>query len=777
MKNRIHFSFLLLFWTAVVLCSLLWNNHSIDRNTLILARSTGSSFFKEIETTRLWNARHGGVYVPVTEKTQPNPYLKDPDRDVTTLSGLELTKINPAFMTRQIAEIAETENNIRYHITSLNPLRPDNRADAWETATLKRFEAGEREFLEFIESSSQYRYMAPLAVKEACLKCHAEQGYRLGEIRGGISVTIPAGPFLAAEKSSKNHLLLFHALVLVLGLGILSFFNSLGLKQEKKIKEKNSELKYRIAECREVTKTLEQSFQELSSAMNESGDAVYFLDLNRRLLRGNNVFYKMIRSTPDQATGRHIEQLIHPDGESEPCPVCLAQNRLEDAVITMEIDHPNNPAGKPIEVTVKVVRDHQEQPLSIYVCIHDLTRTRNEANEKRRLEEQLRQAHKMEAIGTLAGGIAHDFNNLLTPIIGYAEMARREQHPERSQMPIYLEEILNAGSRARDLVKNILSFSRKAEQEKKPLNLHPIINEAIKLIRASIPTTIEIKQELDPYCGSILGDPSQIHQILINLCTNAAHAMEKTGGILEVSLHKTRLEKKDLENEITMQPGDYIEVSVKDNGEGIPPEIIDRIFEPYFTTKSAAKGSGMGLAIVHGIVKSHHGLIKVVSDTDRGGAWIRVFFPKIEEVEIKQPEEIDPLPMGSENILVVDDDDAVAGIHCRMLEWLGYEVTVESGSLEALATFRANPDQFDLVITDQTMPKMTGEQLTRELLAVRPDLPVILCTGYSEQINEEAAKAAGASAFMIKPLEQHDLAHTVRELLDRKGQLRVKSEE
>jgi PAS domain S-box-containing protein len=381
----------------------------------------------------------------------------------------------------------------------------------------------------------------------------------------------------------------------------------------------------------------------------------------------------------------------------------------------------------------------------------------------KRLEAQLRQAQKMESIGTLAGGIAHDFNNILFPIMGYAEMAR-EEVAEESGPGAYIGEILRATGRARDLVNQILTFSRQTEQEIRPLQVQPILKEALHLLRASIPSSIDIRRHIDAHCGAVLGDPSQIHQIIMNLCTNAYHAMQPGGGRMGVGLEEVDISASDADENLNLSPGRYVRLTVSDTGNGISPADLERIFEPYYTTKEQGKGTGLGLSVVHGIARRSGGTVTVYSEVGRG-ATFHVFLPRI-TCEAATVSGVDqPLPAGDERILVVDDEAPITGMLEQMLTRLGYTVTVRTQSQDALNLFRKNPDRFDLVLTDMTMPGLNGVQLTRALLDLRPGLPVILCTGFSESVSEEDARAAGVRAYLMKPVVRSQLARAIREAL------------
>ncbi len=384
---------------------------------------------------------------------------------------------------------------------------------------------------------------------------------------------------------------------------------------------------------------------------------------------------------------------------------------------------------------------------------------------QKRLEARVRQAQKMEAIGTLAGGIAHDFNNLLTPIIVHAEIAEHVL-PDDSPVRHNVGKVVEAGYRARDLVRQILAFSRQRERQRTPLSISPILQETLKLLRASLPTTVEMSQKTEIESDVVLADAIDIHQILLNLCTNAAHAMREKGGVLEVSLVDVELDAQGAAKYGVLEPGAYVRLAVSDTGHGIDRAIIDRIFDPFFTTKAPGEGTGMGLSVVHGIVQSYRGAITVESDPGRGTTF-RVLLPKADKDVLGSPEPAGPMPTGSERILLVDDDKAMVDAVRLMLEYLGYSVVASISSLEALEMFREQPDQFDLVITDQTMPKMTGKDLAQALIHIRSDIPIVLCTGFSEQVTAEEAHAIGISRYVMKPIIIDDMARIIREVVDK----------
>ena len=404
----------------------------------------------------------------------------------------------------------------------------------------------------------------------------------------------------------------------------------------------------------------------------------------------------------------------------------------------------------------RTIFDTQSQPIFFDGIIEDIT-------ERKELENKLLQAQKMESIGSLASGIAHDFNNILSLILGYTELAL-EDVQKGTTLENRLQEAYSAGNRARDLVKQILAFARQSDEKITPIQPSSITREVLKFLRSSIPTTIEIKRNIESD-SLIMGNATQIHQVLMNLCTNAAHAIEDAGGIIEVDLKDVIIERDDALNKIGVKPGDYMEIKVTDTGVGIAPEIIDSIFDPYFTTKGPEEGTGMGLALVHGIVESYGGKITVDSQLGKGTTFT-ICLPVTRKRATHQPYEPEVLPSGTERILFVDDEAPIAQIGSVILERLGYSVTIRTSSIEALELFRAKPDEFNLVVTDMTMPNMTGDKLATELMKVRPDIPVILCTGYSKNISDETASDIGIKALVFKPILKADLAKIVRKILD-----------
>ncbi len=416
-------------------------------------------------------------------------------------------------------------------------------------------------------------------------------------------------------------------------------------------------------------------------------------------------------------------------------------------------------------VTAQIINDEGENKIS--GILRDITERKKSEQEKANYEARLRQIQRMEAMGTLAGGIAHDFNNILTALLGYTELALDEIESPMTATS-HLNAVLTAGERARGLVQQILTFSRQVKSEPQPIRAHLIIKEALKLLRSSIPANIEIEQAINPESGTILADPTMLHQIVMNLCTNAYQAMEQTGGLMRVSLKKRFIDESESKLIPEIESGSYLELKVSDSGSGIDQKIIGHIFEPFFTTKRKAGGTGLGLSTVHGIVSSLGGALQVASEAGKGSDFT-VLLPLIEESLDIQPPLPEPIPRGQgQHILLVDDELAILSIGKQMLSKLGYSVQTSAQPSEALHHFASAPHSFDLVITDQAMPKMTGHQLADAISKIRPDIPIIMASGFSCNISNEWSEN-GIDIFIEKPFRKETIGLAVNKLLNGTG--------
>jgi PAS domain S-box-containing protein len=520
-----------------------------------------------------------------------------------------------------------------------------------------------------------------------------------------------------------------------------------------------------ITKRKQAEDALRESERKYSVLVQESPDAIISLDRTGNLLSFNPAAERISGFSAEQVMGKHFVKIGVLAKQSIPKAL------KEFALVITGIERPpfeltimrKDKSDLFMEANTRLIK-HKGEKSWIQVTLRDITDRKLVEAEKKRLETQLQQSQKMESIGTLAGGIAHDFNNILYSIIGYTELDLDDA--ERGT-PLYdnLQEVLIAAHRAGDLVKQILTFSRQVDQKLKPLKVQLVVREALKLIRSSLPSTIEINQNISNTCGLVMADATQIHQVAMNLLTNAFHAMEDQGGKLEVTLKEINLDMDDLKDP-AMLPGSYVCLTVADTGAGIDKSIIDRIFEPYFSTKEKDKGTGLGLAMVHGIVKSYGGDIRVYSEPGKGSAFY-VYLPVIQtQAETKKNRVISPVEGGKERILLVDDEEQIVRMSQQMLERLGYHVTARTSSIETLKAFRAVPHKFDLVITDTTMPNMTGIELAKKLMEIRSDIPIIICTGFSEKISPDKATAMGIRGYVMKPIVKSELAKKIREVLD-----------
>ncbi|UCD82410.1 MAG: response regulator [Desulfobacterales bacterium] len=557
---------------------------------------------------------------------------------------------------------------------------------------------------------------------------------------------------LAVENTNSRNRLTQSEISLLMGVASQTAISIINARSFKKIRE--SERQYRLL-------------------ADNISDVIWILDLSLTK-------FSYVSPSVERVQGFTPEELMKLDLEDILTPQSF---EIAKRVLTQELSKEKNRSPDPhrsrileleqyhkdgstiwVEVTASFLHDESGHAIAILGASRDIRKRKLAEAENKKLETRLQQAHKMEAIGTLAGGIAHDFNNILTAVIGYAEMASADAE-EGTLLHNNLKEVITAGNRAKDLVKQILAFSRQAEQELKPVQVELIVKEAIKLLRASLPSTIEIQQDINSHSAT-LADPTQIHQVLMNLCTNADHAMRESGGTLTIVLSDVTIDSEFEARKLGIDTGDYICLRVEDTGHGMSETIMKRIFDPFFTTKDVDKGTGMGLAVVHGIVKSHGGAISVQSEPGKGTAF-EVFLPIIKSLITPFADNGSEVPTGHERVLFVDDEKSLADLGRQMLERLGYSVECRTSSIEALELFKTRPDQFDLVVTDMTMPNLTGEKLARQIMRVRPEIPVIICTGFSEQISEESARDLGISAFILKPLVLDKLARTVRSVLDR----------
>ncbi len=528
-----------------------------------------------------------------------------------------------------------------------------------------------------------------------------------------------------------------------------------------------SQLKEEIVDRKQTQEALRESEAHLLALIDSLPDLVWLKDSNGIYLGCNSKFERFFGAKKDDIIGKTDydfvdEKLADFFRKNDEIAMAAGKPSINEEKITYADD-----GHTEFLETIKCpMYNYKGKLIGILGVGRDITERKKEEEEKAKLKTELQHAQKMESIGILAGGIAHDFNNIMAIILGNTELAL-EDVPKSNPAYSNLEEIKTASRRAKNIVRQLLSYSRVVEQEMQSIKIGPVIKDGLKFLRSTIPSTIDIEQNIQLTDETILADPTQINQILMNLCINASQAMEQTGGDLNVAVEKLVLDNNSARNYPGLKSGDHVRIIISDTGPGIDPEIIDQIFDPYFTTKEIGKGSGMGLAVVHGIVKSHSGAIAVESSPGKGTKFITLFplTTKKPMVETKTGKDI---PGGNETILFVDDEKSIVKMLQRMFERLGYKVQTATTPEEALERFRSNPDHFDLVITDMTMPQMTGVKLSEKLMDIRKDIPIIVCTGHSALVDEEKAKELGLAAYIIKPIDMQETAQIIRKILDKK---------
>ena len=534
----------------------------------------------------------------------------------------------------------------------------------------------------------------------------------------------------------------------------------------RQVAQRTKELRDELDERRRAEEALQESENFLKTLLNAIPIPVFYKDKNGKYLGFNSAFETSFGETKERLIGKSVFDINPP----ELAEIYHAQDDelLKSGEVQRYESQVKDTQGKMRDVIFNkaVFTDNQGVVSGLIGAVLDITERKRAEEENSKLEAQLQQAQKMEAIGTLAGGIAHDFNNILAIILGNAELAA-DDVPDSNPAMESLKEIRKASIRAKDMIKQLLAFSRKTDEENNPINMAPIIKESMKMLRSAIPTSVEFEQHISDDPCIVMGDAAQINQIIMNLVTNAADAMSEKGGFLEVTLENINLQEEKSCFDWVLSPGAYVRLRMRDTGEGIEPRIMDRIFEPYYTTKEVGKGTGMGLSVIHGIVKRHGGGIRVESELGAGTVF-EIYFPALEMTaeEEKKPEK--EIKGGSERILFVDDEESLVDLNRQRLERLGYDVKSTTKPVEALEWFRADPDQFDVIITDMTMPRMTGDRLAAEILKIRPHIPVIICTGYSERMSAKKAESLGLRIYIEKPIDLRNLASSLREVLEEK---------
>ncbi|MDA3957770.1 PAS domain-containing sensor histidine kinase [Oceanispirochaeta sp.] len=552
------------------------------------------------------------------------------------------------------------------------------------------------------------------------------------------------------------------------------YFNTLGrrimLLNARQIKRKEGEEKIILLAFEDITDrelaqlALEDSEERFRRLFETAKDGLLLIDKkNGHIVNANPAVCKLLGYTHKELIGMPLQ------GFNFSVTIDVIDMILEKLVthglITYDDISVKNKMGSRITIDLQII----DRSRFLQCNFRDITERKVAEKEKDILTEQLNQAQRMETVGILAGGIAHDFNNILSIIFGNAELALNDISPDNPVKQNF-EEVLAASIRAKDLVSQILTFSRKDKTNLIPIHPQPLINETLKLLRSTTPATISIIQDISKDCGKVMTDITQFHQVIMNLFGNAVQAMDEKGEVI-VSLKEVYLDSNDFTHFSKMSPlsmktpGAFAKFSVVDSGTGIDQKIVEQIFEPFFTTKKVGEGTGMGLSVVQGIIQSQEGFITVESEEGKGSTF-SVFLPITQKEETLKVKESNILLTGTERILLVDDEELLLQIMVRILEGLGYNVMSESSSNKALETFKANPTHFDLLMTDQSMPDMSGAELVAEILKVRPNMPIIICSGYSTKVSEKNYKDTGVSMYLSKPYSRKELSESIRTVLD-----------
>lgn len=689
-------------WTALMVSIMGISNYFDVKEAQEIAFNRAMDSYHKDLAYRRWASLRGGVYVPLDGKTPPNPYLAHrPDRDITTTDGKQLTLVNPAYMTRMVHELGEKEYGLKGHLTSLNPIRPENAPDPWERKALEAFEQGERQFSEVLhqEGRQVLRFMGAFVVETSCLGCHAQQGYKVGDIRGGISVTVPVGTIHSPMRLKHNDISqLFIAGFWLLGsAGILIYV--------RRLVRSARDHQAMLAAVEESSHRFHQLFQ--------SSPAPMFIHREGRFIEVNQAAAHLLDADdPAQLMGLEVLSFIHPEYRY------LVGERIHSVEQTGEIAPALEEVfltyrGREVWVEVQTVAIELPGGPAILVFAQDLSERRRAEEERRKMEAEIQHAQKLESLGSLAGGIAHDMNNVLGAILGMATLLQMKREGDEALLKP-LKTIENAASRGRDLVKGLTDFARKGLQQAQRLDLNALVREELELLVRTSRQRFTFDVELDETLPPIMGEKSSLGSAFMNLAVNAFDAMPK-GGTFRV---RTFLDQ------------DQVCLEVADTGEGIPADILSRVTDPFFTTKAPGRGTGLGLAMVYGTVKAHGGSLHIESEVGLGTC-IHLRFPALvpkaasggpEALIVAHPDR--PL-----RILVVDDDELIRDILPPMLEQLGHRVECTSSGLEAIRRMGAGLE-VDLVILDHNMPGMTGAEALPRVFQLRPTVRILIATGF-----------------------------------------------
>ncbi|MHB1351166.1 MAG: ATP-binding protein [Desulfobulbaceae bacterium] len=726
-------------WTLAVMISLAWNLYITHYQTNELARIEARTIFAHNMAYRKWNTRHGGIYVKLEGNTTPNPYLEIDDRDLVTTNGIRLTMINPFQMTREAYELLRQEAGepVYNRTVSASFLNPDNEPDPWEAKALTDFDSGSHEVsaVTDMQGVPYMRLMRPYITYKGCIKCH--EGYDVGDIRGGMSISVPMQPYLQQERESRNRVVVTHLILWLLGLGSLTLLTKNIERSQQKIAE--SEKKFRV---------LAESANDWEYWVSDQ-EGIVFMSPSCEKITGYT--REEFQQTPSLLT-----DIVHDEDQTK-YRRYSAQEYSDDSY--------------PVEVRIKAKDgstrwlSHVWRPIYIDGIIMGRRVSNRDITAQKQLETQLYHVQKMDAIGSLTGGIAHDFNNILTAILGYSLLSIK-QLPDESPVKKNVEGIYHAAEKAAALTRQLLAFSRKQVLNMQTVNLCSVVNEMEDMILRLIGEDIRLKVSYNLKNAYVNADRTQLDQVLLNLVVNARDAMPD-GGQIAISLDRMRIGAGAQGKVQGARPGKYIRLSVRDTGEGIPKEVMDKIFEPFYTTKAQGKGTGLGLATVYGIIKQHNGTISVESEPGHG-ARFTILLPAVQEIfPVEADGEDESQVQGTETVLVVDDEQTVCELVADTLKPLGYTVITAPCASEAIKLVMAGTGgKIDLILTDVLMPGMNGRELVQSLAGVEPAIKVLYMSGHTDNVITPQGRLEKGSHFIGKPFTPYGLARKVREVLD-----------
>ncbi|MCL4536022.1 MAG: DUF3365 domain-containing protein [Nitrospirae bacterium] len=736
---------LAIIWTSLIIISVIWNIYQTREETIEKARIEARTIFEHNIAYRRWNTMHGGIYAPVAEKNQPNPYIVDPNRDVTTTNGIKLTLINPFRMTKQAYELLQEQSPMPTinRTVSLQPLNPDNTPDEWEKKALLEFEKGRSEVSEIttINGNPYMRILKPYITVEGCLKCHGFQGYKVGDIRGGMSIAVPMNPYYASEARTWKTIAVTHLLIWLVGMGgIVMLTRSIKRQQQK-------------------TEESESKFRTLSEFAH---DWEYWVKENMEIV--------FMSPSCEHITGYTQEEFLN-----SPHLLCDMVHPEDKVVCGEHMADFRAPQHEEMEFRI-IAKDGQVKWLShvcgpIYVNGQFLGRrvSNRDITDRKMLEEQLIQSQKMESLGLLAGGIAHDFNNLLTAITGYSSLLQEEIGNGSDKTKRYIQNVLNASEKAQNLTSSLLTFSRKQIIKPSTISLNEVIKNISGLLQRLIGEDIELRLKCSDVEFPVFGDAHQIEQVVMNLATNARDAMP-SGGVLSIETTPAMLDSEYTEK-YGAKHGKYMMISISDIGMGIDKKDMVHIFEPFYTTKEKGKGTGLGLSMVYGIIKQHDGFINVYSEKNIGTTF-KIYIPAAHKVEDAKKGDVDYKYKteqdfrGNETILIAEDEESVREFLRDVFEAYGYQVIPAMDGEDAVSKYNENKERIDMVILDVVMPKKNGKEVYNLIKETNPGIKILFISGYTQDILTSKGIYEEGLEFIAKPLEIRVLMAKVRNILN-----------